>query len=455
MPSLALAGRRPGFPLVTGVLTVGEAKPVPTTHATLAAAADHDSRCRARRCAARHLVPRSSRRSGAATSSCSSPNLRRLACTTSRLAVEMVRAQGLRCVVAVNRADLGDARVHSFLSRTGHRDRPRAARRSAHRRGLLPRRPADRRGRRSRGDARCGVGTHHRRGPGPETSPHDADLSNSWSSAARAGRARPVGRRLRGARRRRRARRLRRRRRRPAPGPQPEPGRARVQRRPAGGDRSRGLHRLRRCAEVCRFAAVLGAADAAIPWTRSPAKAAASAVASVPPTPSTWARGTASGWSRRPASGRWSMRASVSPRRTPASSSRWCAMRPRRRRGARPAARHRRRPAGHRLPGHRLDHRRRSGARGHRTDGLGPCTTSSGCCSSCGSSACRSRSASTRPTSTRSSARAFARRQPPPGRHSSPRSTTTQGSRTHRWRAWTSSPTAAARRPTSRSCGRA
>ena len=55
------------------------------------------------------------------------------------LAVEMVRALGLRCVVAVNRADLGDDGVRSYCAAEGPRDRARDAQRQAHRRGVLSR----------------------------------------------------------------------------------------------------------------------------------------------------------------------------------------------------------------------------------------------------------------------------------------------------------------------------
>ena len=154
---------RPAFPLVTGVLSIGEAKAVPTTRATIAAADDVERRRRARSTPRPAPRARSSRRCAAPTSWCWSRSRRRSDCTTSSSPSQMVRALGLRCVVAVNRADLGDDRVQRYCAAEGleivlelPNDRRIA---EAYSRGeLLPRR-----GRRPGGDAERGVGAHRRR----------------------------------------------------------------------------------------------------------------------------------------------------------------------------------------------------------------------------------------------------------------------------------------------------
>ena len=100
---------------MTGVLTVGEAKPVPTTHATLAAADDATADV--------VLVDAPPGTSCPVIEAVRGSDLVVLVTEPTpfglhdlRLAVEMVRALGLRCVVAVNRADLGDDRVPPLLS---------------------------------------------------------------------------------------------------------------------------------------------------------------------------------------------------------------------------------------------------------------------------------------------------------------------------------------------------
>ncbi len=109
---------RPAFPLVTGVLTVGEAKAVPTTRATLAAAGDDSVDV--------VIVDAPPGTSCPVIESVRGADLVVLVTEPTpfglhdlKLAVGMVRALGLRCVVAINRADLGDDRVHSFCAAEG------------------------------------------------------------------------------------------------------------------------------------------------------------------------------------------------------------------------------------------------------------------------------------------------------------------------------------------------
>jgi len=106
---------RPGFPLVTGALTVGEAKAVPTTRATIAAADDESVDV--------VLVDAPPGTSCPVIEAVRGSDLVVLVTEPTpfglhdlELAVAMVRALGLRCVVAINRADLGDDRVHSFCA---------------------------------------------------------------------------------------------------------------------------------------------------------------------------------------------------------------------------------------------------------------------------------------------------------------------------------------------------
>lgn len=114
---VSLKGRRP-FELVTGVLTVGEAKPVPTTHATLAAADDPAADV--------VLVDAPPGTSCPVIEAVRGSDLVVLVTEPTpfglhdlRLAVEMVRALGHPCVVAVNRADLGDDRVRRYCADEG------------------------------------------------------------------------------------------------------------------------------------------------------------------------------------------------------------------------------------------------------------------------------------------------------------------------------------------------
>jgi len=109
---------RPAFPLVSGVLTVGEAKAVPTTHATLAAADDESVDV--------VIVDAPPGTSCPVIESVRGADLVVLVTEPTpfglhdlKLAVNTVRALDLRCVVAINRADLGDDRVHSFCAAEG------------------------------------------------------------------------------------------------------------------------------------------------------------------------------------------------------------------------------------------------------------------------------------------------------------------------------------------------
>jgi MinD superfamily P-loop ATPase len=105
--------RRPVFPLVTGVLSVGEAKAVPVAKATLAAADDDDVDV--------VFIDAPPGTSCPVIEAVRGSDLVVLVTEPTpfglhdlKLAVAMVRALGLRCVVAVNRADLGDDRVRRF-----------------------------------------------------------------------------------------------------------------------------------------------------------------------------------------------------------------------------------------------------------------------------------------------------------------------------------------------------
>ena len=109
---------RPAFPLVTGVLAVGEANAVPTTRATMAAADDDSVDV--------VLVDAPPGTSCPVIEAVLGSDLVVLVTEPTpfglhdlKLAVGMVRALGLRCVVAINRADLGDDRVHSFCANEG------------------------------------------------------------------------------------------------------------------------------------------------------------------------------------------------------------------------------------------------------------------------------------------------------------------------------------------------
>ncbi len=115
--SVRLRGRA-AFDLVTGVLTVGEAKPVPVTRATLAAADDEHADV--------VLVDAPPGTSCPVIEAVRGSDLVVLVTEPTpfglhdlELAVGMVRALALPCVVVVNRADLGDDRVHRFCEREG------------------------------------------------------------------------------------------------------------------------------------------------------------------------------------------------------------------------------------------------------------------------------------------------------------------------------------------------
>ena len=109
---------RPAFPLVTGVLAVGEAKAVPVTRATLAAADDGSVDV--------VLIDAPPGTSCPVIEAVRGSDLVVLVTEPTpfglhdlELAVGMVHALGLRCVVAVNRADLGDDRVHRYCAEQG------------------------------------------------------------------------------------------------------------------------------------------------------------------------------------------------------------------------------------------------------------------------------------------------------------------------------------------------
>jgi len=112
--TVTLPGRL-AFPLVTGVLSVGEAKAVPTTRATLASADDASVDV--------VLIDAPPGTSCPVIEAVRGSDLVVLVTEPTpfglhdlELAVAMVGALGLRCVVAVNRADLGDDRVHRFCA---------------------------------------------------------------------------------------------------------------------------------------------------------------------------------------------------------------------------------------------------------------------------------------------------------------------------------------------------
>ncbi len=110
-----VAAGKPEFALVTGVLTVGEAKAVPTTRATMAAADDASVDV--------VLVDAPPGTSCPVIEAVRGSDLVVLITEPTpfglhdlELAVAMVRALGLRCVVAVNRIGIGDDRVHRFCA---------------------------------------------------------------------------------------------------------------------------------------------------------------------------------------------------------------------------------------------------------------------------------------------------------------------------------------------------
>ena len=112
------AGARPAFPLVTGVLSVGEAKAVPTTRATIASLEGVDEDV--------ILIDAPPGTSCPVIEAVRGSDLVVLVTEPTpfglhdlTLAVEMVRALGLRCVVAVNRADLGDDGVRRYCADEG------------------------------------------------------------------------------------------------------------------------------------------------------------------------------------------------------------------------------------------------------------------------------------------------------------------------------------------------
>ena len=97
---------------MTGVLAVGEAKAVPTTRATMAAADDDSVDV--------VLIDAPPGTSCPVIEAVRGSDLVVLVTEPTpfglhdlKLAVAMVRALGLRCVVAINRADLGDDRVRA------------------------------------------------------------------------------------------------------------------------------------------------------------------------------------------------------------------------------------------------------------------------------------------------------------------------------------------------------
>jgi MinD superfamily P-loop ATPase len=108
---VALSGGA-SFTLVTGVLAIGEAKPVPVTKATLTKSRDGGDIV---------LVDAPPGTSCPVIEAVRGSDLVVLVTEPTpfglndlRYAVEMVRALGLRAVVAVNRCDLGDDRVHRY-----------------------------------------------------------------------------------------------------------------------------------------------------------------------------------------------------------------------------------------------------------------------------------------------------------------------------------------------------
>lgn len=110
----AMPPGRPIFPLATGTLAVGEAKAVPVTKATMAAA-DEDADV--------VLVDAPPGTSCPVITAVRASDLVVLVTEPTpfglhdlELAVEMVRALALPCVVVINRAGLGDDRVHRFCA---------------------------------------------------------------------------------------------------------------------------------------------------------------------------------------------------------------------------------------------------------------------------------------------------------------------------------------------------
>jgi MinD superfamily P-loop ATPase len=106
------------FPLVTGVLSVGEAKAVPTTRATIASLEGVAEDV--------ILIDAPPGTSCPVIEAVRGSDLVVLVTEPTpfglhdlTLAVEMVRALGLRCVVAVNRADLGDDGVRRYCAAEG------------------------------------------------------------------------------------------------------------------------------------------------------------------------------------------------------------------------------------------------------------------------------------------------------------------------------------------------
>ncbi len=109
---------RPVFSLVTGKLAVGEAKAVPTTKATVAAAEDDDADV--------VLIDAPPGTSCPVIEAVRGADLVVLVTEPTpfglhdlELAVAMVRALGLPCVVAINRAGLGDDRVQRYCASEG------------------------------------------------------------------------------------------------------------------------------------------------------------------------------------------------------------------------------------------------------------------------------------------------------------------------------------------------
>lgn len=115
---VAAPPRRPVFPLVTGVLAVGEAKAVPVITATLAAADDENADV--------VLIDAPPGTSCPVIAAVRGSDLVVLVTEPTpfglhdlELTVAMVRALRMRCVVAMNRADLGDDRVRSYCAAQG------------------------------------------------------------------------------------------------------------------------------------------------------------------------------------------------------------------------------------------------------------------------------------------------------------------------------------------------
>jgi MinD superfamily P-loop ATPase len=106
---------RPPFSLASGVMAVGEAKAVPTTRATMAAADEEDVDV--------VIVDAPPGTSCPVIEAVRGSDLVVLVTEPTpfglhdlELAVGMVRTLGLRCVVALNRSDVGDERVQAFCA---------------------------------------------------------------------------------------------------------------------------------------------------------------------------------------------------------------------------------------------------------------------------------------------------------------------------------------------------